>query len=112
IGIDFSGGKIKDAAIAHRGAVRARCRPPVPADEHRGAIAAMIARVAASEPEIGGAAAVGMSATEAISPAAGPSNNADSTYLRGGAPQQDLPSALGRRARLAKTASCFALSQV
>ncbi|HXC91807.1 MAG TPA: ROK family protein [Stellaceae bacterium] len=111
IGIDLGGSKIEGAAVDAAGAVCARRRIPTPAGDYRGTIAAIVAIVAEIEREIGTPAPVGVGMPGAVSPATGLVKNANSTWLNGRPLPRDLDAALGRPARFANDANCFALSE-
>src|SRR4051794_30500237 len=111
IGIDLGGTKIEGAAIDACGSVRFRHRVATPAQDYRGTIDAIIALISTIEHEIGTTAPVGIGIPGAVSPATGLIKNANSTWLIGRPLQRDLEAALGRPARLANDANCFALSE-
>src|SRR5437016_4104640 len=111
IGIDLGGTKIEGAAIDAGGSVRFRHRVATPAQDYRGTIDAIIALVGTIERQIGTTAPVGIGIPGAVSPISGLIKNANSTWLIGRPLQRDLERALGRPARLANDANCFALSE-
>ena len=111
IGIDLGGTKIEGAAIDACGSVRFRHRMVTPAQDYRGTIDAIIALIRTIEQEIGTPAPVGIGIPGTVSPATGLIKNANSTWLIGRPLQRDVESALGRPARLANDANCFALSE-
>lgn len=111
IGIDLGGTKIEAAVVDDAGCVRARRRIPTPVQDYRGTVNAIIALVRAMEQDIGTTASVGIGIPGAISPITGLVKNANSTWLIGRPLQHDVEAALGRPARLANDANCFALSE-
>jgi fructokinase len=111
IGIDLGGSKIEGAALDASGCVCVRRRVPTPANEYSATIRAIIDLVRAIEQQIGTRASVGVGIPGALSSATGLVKNANSTWLIGKPLQHDLESALGRPARLANDANCFALSE-
>ena len=111
IGIDLGGSKIEGAAIDASGSVRFRHRVVTPAQDYRGTIEAITALVRTIEQEIGVTATVGIGIPGAVSPTTGLVKNANSTWLIGQPLQHDIETALGRPARLANDANCFALSE-
>jgi fructokinase len=111
IGIDLGGSKIAAAALADDGRIAVHRRIATPADDYRGTIAAIVALVAAIESEIGGAAPVGIGIPGTIVAATGLVKNANSTWLNGRPLGRDVEKALGRPARFANDANCFALSE-
>jgi fructokinase len=111
IGIDLGGTKIEGAALDASGAVRVRRRVATPARDYHGTIDAIIVLIRTIEQEIGTTAPVGIGIPGAVSPATGLVKNANSTWLIGRPLQHDIETALGRPARLANDANCFALSE-
>jgi fructokinase len=93
------------------GSVHVRRRVATPAHDYRATIAAIVNLIAALEQEIGATASVGIGIPGAISPTTGLVKNANSTWLIGRPLQDDINVALGRPARLANDANCFALSE-
>jgi fructokinase len=111
IGIDLGGTKIEAAAVDPLGAVRIRRRVATPTGNYRATIEAIAALVAAIEQQIGETASVGIGMPGTISPITGLVKNANSTWLIDRPLQRDLETVLGRPARLANDANCFALSE-
>jgi fructokinase len=111
IGIDLGGTKIEGAAVDVSGSVRVRRRAATPAQNYRATIEVIVALIGAIEREIGATASVGIGIPGAVSPTTGLVKNANSTWLIGRPLQRDLETALGRPARLANDANCFALSE-
>jgi fructokinase len=111
IGIDLGGTKIEGAAVDVAGSVRVRRRVATPAHDYRATIAVIVNLVSAIEQEIGATASVGIGIPGAVSPINGLVKNANSTWLIGRPLQDDINTALGRPARLANDANCFALSE-
>jgi fructokinase len=111
IGIDLGGTKIEGAAVDASGLVHVRRRVPTPAQDYSATIGAIVALVSGIEQEIGTTASVGIGIPGAVSPRSGLVKNANSTWLIGRPLQRDIENALGRPARLANDANCFALSE-
>ena len=111
IGIDLGGTKIEAAAVDRLGVVHVRRRIAAPTGNYRATIEAIAALVGGIEQQIGETASVGIGMPGTISPITGLVKNANSTWLIGRPLQRDLESALGRPARLANDANCFALSE-
>ena len=111
IGIDLGGSKIEAAAIDPTGRIGARRRIATPAGDYDATVAAMAGLVAALESEIGAAAPVGIGIPGTLVAATGLVKNANSTWLNGRALGRDVEAALGRPARFANDANCFALSE-
>jgi fructokinase len=111
IGIDLGGTKIEGAVVDVAGSVRVRRRMATPAHDYRATIDAIVNLIAALEQEIGATASVGIGIPGAVSPITGLIKNANSTWLIGRPLQDDIKTALGRPARLANDANCFALSE-
>ena len=111
IGIDLGGTKIEAAAVDRLGVVRVRRRIAAPTGNYRATIEAIAALVGAIEQQIGETVSVGIGMPGTISPITGLVKNANSTWLIGRPLQRDLESTLGRPARLANDANCFALSE-
>jgi fructokinase len=111
IGIDLGGSKITAAALDATGRIVARRRIATPAGDYDRTITAIAALVAALESEIGGRATVGIGIPGTIVAATGLVKNANSTWLIGRPLGRDVAAALGRPARFANDANCFALSE-
>lgn len=111
IGIDLGGTKIEGIALADDGRELARRRVPTPRHDYAATIAAIVALVDELERETGARGSVGVGMPGAISPASGLVKNANSTWLIGRPFDRDLAQALGREARCANDANCFALSE-
>jgi fructokinase len=111
IGIDLGGTKIEGAAVDAAGSVRVRRRAATPAGDYYATVCAIVGLIRAIEQEIGTTAPVGIGNPGAISPDTGLVKNANSTWLIGRPLQRDVETALGRPARFANDANCFALSE-
>ena len=120
IGIDLGGTKIEGLALADDGREIERRRIAAPRGSYEHTIRAIVDLVAAIESSAAAGAAamagprhatVGIGIPGAISPATGLIKNANSTWLNGRPLAADLSRALGRPARLANDANCFALSE-
>ena len=111
IGIDFGGTKMAAAAIDPAGRLVAQRRIATPADDYHRTIAAIAGLVTALEAEIGARATVGIGIPGTIVAETGLVKNANSTWLIGRPLPRDVEAALGRAARFANDANCFALSE-
>ncbi len=111
IGVDLGGTKIEGVALAPDGAIAARRRVSTPKGAYDATVAAVAAIVAAIEAEIGGHATVGLGIPGVVSRRTGLVKNANSVWLIGKPLPRDLEAALGRQARIANDANCFALSE-
>src|SRR5262245_25762825 len=111
IGVDLGGTKIEAIALADDGAVCARRRVATPRDDYEATLAAIAALVEDVEREAGARGTVGVGMPGAISPATGLVKNANSTWLIGRPPAEDLTARMGRPLRFANDANCFALSE-
>jgi fructokinase len=111
IGIDLGGTKIEIIALDPSGRVLHRERIATPRSDYPGTVRAMASLVAATEAATGQRGTVGVGMPGTISPATGLVKNANSVWLNGRPLHHDLEAALGRPARLANDANCFALSE-
>ncbi|HKS89227.1 MAG TPA: ROK family protein [Stellaceae bacterium] len=111
IGIDLGGSKIAAAALDRAGIIRSERRIATPSGDYRGTIAAIAGLVAALESELGADATVGIGIPGTIVAATGLVKNANSTWLNHKPLARDVEAALGRPARFANDANCFALSE-
>ena len=111
IGVDLGGTKIEAAAIDAAGRIAARRRIATPVGDYDGTIAAITGLVRALEQEIGAPATVGIGIPGTIVAATGLVKNANSTWLNRRPLGRDVDAALGRPARFANDANCFALSE-
>ncbi len=121
IGIDLGGTKIEGLALADDGREIGRRRIAAPRGSYEHTIRAVVELVTAIEraslaeadslSAAKAAPTVGIGIPGAISPATGLIKNANSTWLNGRPLAADLSRALGRPARLANDANCFALSE-
>src|SRR5438128_971384 len=109
IGIDLGGSKIEAAAIDRAGKIRARRRIATPVGDYDATIAAIAGLVGAIESAIGAGASVGIGIPGTLVAATGLVKNANSTWLIGRPLAGDVEAALGRPARFANDANCFAL---
>jgi fructokinase len=111
IGIDLGGTKIEAAALDCTASIVLRRRVPTPIGDYRATIAAIVALVGGIERKLGAQGAVGIGMPGAIAPRTGLVKNANSVWLIGRPLQRDVENALGRKARFANDANCFALSE-
>jgi fructokinase len=111
IGVDLGGTKIEAAVLDTAGRVRLRRRVPTPRGDYPGTIAAIRSLVEAIDGELGVHATVGIGIPGTIIAATGLVKNANSTWLIGQPLAADVERALGRPARFANDANCFALSE-
>lgn len=111
IGIDLGGSKIAAIALGSGDRVLAERRVPAPRLDYRATVAAVVALVAETERAAGGRGSVGIGMPGSISPVTGLVQNANSTWLNNHPFHRDVEEALGRPARFANDANCFALSE-
>jgi fructokinase len=111
IGIDVGGTKIEGIALGPAGEELRRLRVPTPRGDYTRTLEAIVSTVHALERDTGQTASVGLGIPGSISPETGLVKNANSTWLNGRPLRQDVEGALGRPARLANDANCFALSE-
>lgn len=111
IGIDLGGTKIAGIALAPGDRVVAETRRPAPRDDYRTTIAAIAETAAALERKAGGRATIGIGMPGSISPVTGRVQNSNSVWLNDTPFAEDVTAALGRPARFANDADCFALSE-
>ena len=111
IGVDLGGTKIAAVAMDAAGAIVASRRIATPAGDYEATIAAIADLVTSLETEIGSRASVGIGIPGTIVAATGLVKNANSTWLIGKPLARDVEKALGRAARFANDANCFALSE-
>jgi fructokinase len=110
-GIDLGGTKIEAVLMDGAGALTARRRVATP-KSYPEALAAIAGLLDATESEAGARATrIGAAMPGSLSPATGLVRNANSTWLNGRPFVADLAAALGRPARAANDANCFALSE-
>ena len=110
IGVDLGGTKIEAIALSPAGAELARRRVATP-DEYLACVDAIASLVREVERAADATGTVGVGIPGAVVPRTGLVKNANSTWLIGRPVQRDLEAALGRPARLANDANCFALSE-
>jgi fructokinase len=111
IGIDLGGSKIEGVALDRAGATRLRRRVPTPAEDYGAIVGAIRDLVVGLEQELGERGSVGIGMPGAFSPATGLVKNANTACLNGRPFDRDVQAALGREARFANDANCFALSE-
>ncbi len=110
IGVDLGGTKIEVAALGPDGGYLSRLRAPTP-NSYDNAIKTIRDLIIDTESAIGARATVGVGAPGSISPATGMVRNANTVWLNGRTPREDLEAALSRPVRLANDANCMALSE-
>lgn len=110
IGVDLGGTKIEVAALAPDGRYLSRLRAPTP-DTYDAALDTLRALVLQTEAATGLSGSVGIGAPGSISPLTGQVRNANTTWMNGRTPREDLQIALDRPVRLANDANCLALSE-
>jgi fructokinase len=93
------------------GEIRLRRRIPTPTGDYAGTIAAIVGLVRGIDRETGGKPTVGIGIPGTIEARTGLVKNANSTWLNGRPLARDVEAALGRAARFANDANCFALSE-
>ena len=115
IGIDLGGTKIEAALIDRAGTVRVRRRLVTPTGDYAATVAAIADLVHAIEREADvsarGAIPVGIGIPGTIVGRTGRVKNANSAWLIGRPLAGDVAAAIGRPARFANDANCFALSE-
>lgn len=111
IGIDLGGTKIAGIAFGPDDQVLAEWRRASPRDDYAASITALVEVVKHLENEIGSEGTVGVGMPGSLSPITGLVQNSNSVWLNGRALAQDFEGALGRPARFANDANCFALSE-
>jgi fructokinase len=111
IGIDLGGTKIEALALDNQGVELARRRIDTPRDDYDATIMAMVGLVRGLEQETGRTGTVGAGIPGSISRITGLVKNSNSTWLNGRPLDRDLSAALGREARIANDANCFAVSE-
>lgn len=110
IGIDLGGTKIEGIVLDGSREV-ARLRVPTPRDDYDATVEAIAAVTRELEARCGATGTVGIGIPGAISPATGLVKNANSVWLIGRPLLEDVSARLGRRARIANDANCFAVSE-
>jgi fructokinase len=111
IGIDLGGTKIEAVAIDERGAIVDRIRRPTPREDYEGTVQVLVDLVREIDRRLGATPTVGIGIPGTISAATGLVKNANSTWLNGRPLGRDVDARLGRPARFANDANCFALSE-
>lgn len=111
IGIDLGGTKIEALAIDYKGLELARHRIDTPRDDYDGTIHAMASLVNRLEKETGMVGTVGAGIPGSVSSVTGLVKNANSVWLNGRKPHEDLSALLGREVRIANDANCLAVSE-
>jgi fructokinase len=110
IGIDLGGTKTEAIGLEGDRVVAARRRVATPPD-YAGTLDCIVRLVAEIDAEAGSTGSVGVGIPGTVSRATGLVKNANSTWLNGRPLLSDLEARLGRRARVANDANCFALSE-
>lgn len=111
IGIDLGGTKIEGIALDDGGRERARLRVGTPSGDYDATLSTVADLVGDLERRAGPARTIGVGIPGAISPASGLVKNANATWLNGRPLDHDLSRQLGRPARVANDANCFAVSE-
>ena len=111
IGVDIGGTKLEVVALDADDSELLRWRTPTPRGDYAATIAEVVRLVDAAARQVGNDASVGICTPGALSPATGLVKNANSTVLNAKPFATDLIAALGRPARFANDANCFALSE-
>jgi fructokinase len=111
IGIDLGGTKIEALALDNHGVELARRRIDTPRDDYDATIMAMVGLVRGLEQQTGRTGTIGAGIPGSISRITGLVKNSNSTWLNGRPLDRDLSAALGREARIANDANCFAVSE-
>ncbi len=111
IGIDVGGTKIEAIALTDDGTELTRKRVATPQGDYEATLEAVVALVREVERDTGRTGSVGVGMPGAFSSLTGRVKNANSTCLNDRPFDQDLMTRLGRPARFANDANCFALSE-
>ncbi len=111
LGIDLGGTKIEIIALGNGDRELLRDRVPTPKASYDDIVRAMCDLVLETERKLGQRGTLGIAIPGTISSATGLVKNANSTKLIGHPLDKDLETALGRPARIANDANCFALSE-
>ncbi len=111
IGIDLGGTKIAGVALGSGDTVLGELRCPTPRDDYPGTIRAIAGLAESLGAGLDGAATVGIGMPGSLSPVSGLVQNSNSLWLNGKPFEADIEAALGRPARFANDANCFALSE-
>ena len=112
LGIDLGGTKIEGIVLDAAGAELVRVRIAAPRDDYAATLDALAYLVGELERSAGRAqVSVGIGMPGSISPATGLVQNSNSTWLNGRGFGHDVEARLGRPARFANDANCFALSE-
>lgn len=113
IGIDLGGTKIAITVLDSNGQEVLARRIATPRHDYAATIKAMADLINEVEKELGcvGEATIGVGMPGSISPVSGRVQNANSFWLNGQTLDRDLEALLGRPARFANDANCFALSE-
>lgn len=111
VGVDLGGTKIAAIALDADGAVAGETRLTAPRDDYRATVGALADIIAEVERQAGGRGTVGIGMPGSISPVTGGVQNSNSVWLNDTPFAEDVQAALGRPARFANDADCFALSE-
>ncbi len=111
IGIDVGGTKIEAIALADDGAELTRKRVATPQGDYEATLEAIVGLVREVESNTGRTGSIGIGMPGAFSSVTGRVKNANSTCLNDRPFDRDLMVRLGRPARFANDANCFALSE-
>ncbi|MEQ1697144.1 MAG: ROK family protein [Hyphomicrobiaceae bacterium] len=111
LGIDLGGTKIAGAVLDRAGTTVATHTIPTPQNDYPATLRAIASLVEKLEAKTASGLSVGVGIPGSLSPATGLMQNANSTCLNGQPFDRDLEALLGRPARFANDANCFALSE-
>ena len=111
LGIDLGGTKIAGAVLDRDGATLASYTVSTPQNDYPSTLAAIVGVVTKLESQTALGLPVGVGIPGSLSPSTGLMQNANSTCLNGQPFDRDLHTLLGRPARFANDANCFALSE-
>src|SRR5207248_6621036 len=111
MGIDLGGTKIELAVYDEDGKERLRQRTPTPHTGYDAALDELARLIVDTERKAGARCSVGVGMPGAISPRSGRVFNAYNTPFNGRRLKHELEEKLGREARFANDANCFALSE-
>jgi len=111
LGVDIGGTKIAAVVLDATGAERLRRRVEYQRREYGAALELLVGEIAAAEQQAGGRCTVGIGLPGYVDPQTGLLENAFNTPYNKRPLKKDLEAKLGREARFANDANCFALSE-
>jgi fructokinase len=111
LGIDLGGTKIAGIVLDADSRVVVERRVPAPRDGYVASVRGVAELVRALEAEAGASCSVGIGMPGSVKPRSRRVQNANSTWLNNQPFPSDVEEAIGRPARFANDANCFALSE-